>query len=67
MGYLHNNMVLTMDEMVDISGLEAWKIEQLIESRKLASLQLGGRVRVSRKSFEAWLEKEFAKSLERGR
>lgn len=52
----YEKRVYTPDEIQDILGVSRTTIYQLIKSKVFHSVRVGGQYRISKKSFDDWLE-----------
>lgn len=52
----YEKRVYTPDEIQDILGVSRTTIYQLIKTKVFHSVRVGGQYRISKKSFDKWLE-----------
>lgn len=53
----YEKRVYTVDEIQDILGISKTTAYQLVKSDVFHSVRVGGQYRISKKSFDAWLDK----------
>ena len=53
----YEKRVYTVDEIQDILGISKTTAYQLVKSNVFHSVRVGGQYRISKKSFDAWLDK----------
>lgn len=53
----YEKRVYTVDEVQDILGISKTTAYQLVKSNVFHSVRVGGQYRISKKSFDAWLDK----------
>lgn len=59
-----NKRVYTVDEIQDILGVSKTTIYQLVKSSVFHSVRVGGQYRISKKSFDNWLDNEDTESCQ---
>ena len=53
----YEKRVYTVDEIQDILGISKTTAYQLVKSNVFHSVRVGGQYRISKKSFDVWLDK----------
>ena len=51
--------VYTVDEIQDILGIGRTSAYSLVKQKVFHSVRVGGRIRISKKSFDAWLDSQI--------
>ena len=51
--------VYTVDEIQDILGIGRTSAYSLVKQRVFYSVRVGGSIRISKKSFDAWLDSQL--------
>ena len=51
--------VYTVDEIQDILGIGRTSAYSLVKQRVFHSVRVGGSIRISKKSFDAWLDSQI--------
>lgn len=51
--------VYTVDEIQDILGIGRTSAYSLVKQKVFHSVRVGGRIRISKKSFDAWLDSQL--------
>lgn len=51
--------VYTVDEIQDILGIGRTSAYSLVKQNVFHSVRVGGSIRISKKSFDAWLDSQF--------
>ena len=49
----------TVDEIRDILGISRTTAYNLVKSKEFHSVRVGGHIRISKKSFDEWLDKQL--------
>ena len=52
----YEKRVYTVDEIQDILGISKTTAYQLVKSKVFHSVRIGGQYRISKKSFDSWLD-----------
>ena len=51
--------VYTVDEIQDILGISRTTAYNLVKTKEFHSVRVGGHIRISKKSFDEWLDKQM--------
>ena len=49
----------TVDEIQDILGISRTSAYNLVKKKAFHSVRIGGRIRISKKSFDEWLDQQM--------
>ena len=60
----HEKRIYTVDEIQDILGIGRNSAYNLVKSGVFHSVRIGGNIRISKKSFDDWLDKQMDAWLE---
>lgn len=50
--------IYTVDEIQDILGISRTTAYNLVKTKEFHSVRVGGHIRISKKSFDEWLDKQ---------
>jgi len=56
-GHLPGKRTYTVDEIQDILGISRTTAYNLVKTKAFHSVRVGGHIRISKKSFDEWLDK----------
>ena len=56
-GQASGKRTFTVDEIQDILGISRTTAYNLVKSKEFHSVRVGGHIRISKKSFDEWLDK----------
>ena len=56
---IYEKRVYTVDEIQDILGISKTTAYNLVKSKSFHSVKIGGHCRVSKKSFDEWLDNQM--------
>ena len=57
--YYPDKRVYTVDEIQDILGIARSSAYNLVKRNLFRSVRIGGSIRISKKSFDAWLDSQL--------
>ncbi len=57
-GQLPGKRTYTVDEIQDILGISRTTAYNLVKTKAFHSVRVGGHIRISKKSFDEWLDKQ---------
>lgn len=57
-GQLPGKRTYTVDEIQDILGISRTTAYNLVKTQAFHSVRVGGHIRISKKSFDEWLDKQ---------
>ena len=55
----YDKRTYTVDEIQDILGISRTSAYNLVKQKSFHSVRIGGSIRISKKSFDAWLDQQM--------